>query len=181
MKPKVSVFIATSLDGYIARNDGSIDWLIKANTLAPEGEDGGYKDFIATIDTLVMGRLSYEKVLTFGEWPYGKLPVIVLSHSKTEVPEHLQNTVSVSNQKPQELLQHLAEKGIQHVYLDGGVTIQHFLAEQLVDELTITLIPVLIGSGRSLFGTLPHDIELQLRNTRTLAGGFVQMSYSVNK
>lgn len=79
MPTKCSVFIATSLDGFISRDDGSIDWLMQANTLVPPGEDGGYKSFISTVDGLIMGRNSYEKVLSFDEWPYGNLPVVVLN------------------------------------------------------------------------------------------------------
>ena len=125
MPAKCSVFIATSLDGYISRDDGSIDWLMKANTLAPSGEDGGYKLFISTVDGLVMGRKSYEKVLSFNEWPYGDLPVVVMSSETVLIPERLQTCVSVSSETPIDLVQRLSKQGAKHLYIDGGVTIQH--------------------------------------------------------
>lgn len=181
MKPKISVFIATSLDGYIARKDGSIDWLMDANSLASEGEDCGYQSFIATIDMLIMGRYSYEKVITFDEWPYGTLPVIVMSSKPIQIPEHLNQVVSVSNQSPTDLINELSQQGIQHLYLDGGITIQRFLQENLINEITITMIPVLIGSGRSLFGLLTHDIRLKHLSTNTYQGGFVQIKYEIGE
>ena len=180
MQAKCSVFIATSLDGFISREDGSIDWLMKANTLVPAGEDGGYKSFISTVDTLVMGRNSYEKVLSFNEWPYGDLPVVVLSSQQITVPQKLQTCVSTSTETPTALVQRLSKQGAKHIYIDGGITIQGFLADKLINELTITLIPVLLGSGRSLFGALKEDIELQHLATRTIDGGFVQNKYSIN-
>lgn len=180
MVAKCSVFIATSLDGFISRPDGSIDWLMKANTLALPGEDGGYKAFISTVDFLVMGRNSYEKVLSFDEWPYGDLPVVVMSSQKITIPEHLQTCVSVSSEDPVVLVERLSKLGARHLYIDGGITIQGFLACNLIDEITITVIPVLIGSGRPLFGVLKQDIELHRIETRDLSGGFVQMRYRLD-
>ena len=179
--PKCSVFIATSLDGYIARDDGAIDWLMKSHELVPQGEDCGYKQFIATIDTLIMGRASYEKIRTFDEWPYGKLPVIVMSSQNIHIPESLSSHVSVSTKTPEVLLELLRTQGIKHVYIDGGITIQGFLAKNLIDELTITYIPVLIGSGRPLFGAIKEDINLKLLETKTFGTNIVQVKYRVNK
>lgn len=179
MPAKCSVFIATSLDGYISREDGSIDWLMKANTLAPPSEDGGYKLFISTVDGLVMGRKSYEKVLSFNEWPYGDLPVVVMSSETVLIPERLQTCVSVSSETPIDLVQRLSKQGAKHLYIDGGVTIQGFLISNLINEITITLVPVLLGSGRSLFGSLKNDIELHHVKTRALDGGFVQIKYRI--
>ena len=181
MPIKCSVFIATSLDGFISREDGSIDWLMKANTLAPASEDGGYKSFISTVDSLVMGRHSFEKVLSFDAWPYGNLPVIVMSSQAVIIPENLRHCVSISSETPIELVDRLSKEGAKHLYIDGGVTIQRFLASNLIDELTITIIPVLLGSGRSLFGKLKSDIELHHVETRTFEGGFVQIKYQVNQ
>ncbi|WP_242602314.1 dihydrofolate reductase family protein [Legionella parisiensis] len=110
MSIKCSVFIATSIDGFISRNDGSIDWLMKANSLVPEGEDGGYKSFISSVDGLVMGRNSFEQVLSFDEWPYGELPVVVLSSDPMDIPKHLQKYVSSSSATPSALVQRLAKK-----------------------------------------------------------------------
>lgn len=176
---KCSVFIATSLDGFISREDGSIDWLMKANTLSLPGEDGGYKSFISRIDGLVMGRNSYEKVLSFDEWPYVDLPVVVMSSQTIAIPEHLQTCVSVTREDPITLVNRLSKQGLKHLYIDGGVTIQGFLVNNLINEMTITLIPVLLGSGRSLFGPLKHDIELHHLATRIFEGGFVQVKYRV--
>lgn len=179
MVAKCSVFIATSLDGFISREDGAIDWLMKANTLASPGEDGGYRKFISTVDVLVMGRNSYEKVLSFDEWPYGDLPVVVMSGKAISIPKHLQASVSSTSENPVDLVERLEKQGAKHLYIDGGITIQGFLACNLIDEITITVIPVLIGSGRPLFGVLKQDIELEHIATRDLSGGFVQMCYRV--
>jgi dihydrofolate reductase len=174
MSIKCSVFIATSLDGFIARKDGSIDWLIKANTHASAGEDGGYKSYILTVDRLVMGRYSFEKVSSFDEWPYGDLPVIVMSSQSVSIPKHLQHCVSISSETPTELVRRLSKQGAKHLYVDGGVTIQGFLADNLIGEMTITIAPVLLGSGRPLFGLLKSDIDLHLIEERAIGGGFVQ-------
>ncbi|KTD41567.1 dihydrofolate reductase and methyltransferase [Legionella parisiensis] len=179
MSIKCSVFIATSIDGFISRNDGSIDWLMKANSLVPEGEDGGYKSFISSVDGLVMGRNSFEQVLSFDEWPYGELPVVVLSSDPMDIPKHLQKYVSSSSATPSALVQRLAKKGMKHLYVDGGITIQKFIIENLIDELTITLIPILLGSGRSLFGPQKHDIELELLETKNIGCSIVQLKYRI--
>ncbi len=180
MSAKCSVFIATSLDGYISRDDGSIDWLMKANNLVLPGEDGGYKSFISTIDILVMGRHSYEKVLSFDEWPYGDLPVVVMSSQAIIIPERLQTYVSISAETPIDLVKRLSKQGAKHLYIDGGITIQNFLANNLVNEMIITLMPVLLGGGRSLFGPLKNDIELHHVKTQVLGGGFVQIKYRID-
>ncbi len=180
MLAKCSVFIATSLDGFIAREDGAIDWLMKANTLALPGEDGGYKAFMSTVDGLIMGRHSFEKVLSFDPWPYGELPVVVMSSQPIKIPNHIKNCVSTSSETPEELVKRLTEEGFKHLYIDGGITIQSFIASNLINELTITLVPVLLGSGRSLFGTLAHDIGLNQLATHTFGGGFVQVKYKID-
>lgn len=179
MLAKCSVFIATSVDGFIARNDGAIDWLMKANTLVSPDEDCGYKAFISTVDGLVMGRHTFEKVLSFATWPYGDLPVVVMSSQTLEIPSHLKNSVSTSFETPTELVKRLTQKGYKHLYIDGGITIQHFIAENLISDLTVTLTPVLIGSGRSLYGPVAQDIELEHIETKCI-GGFVQLKYRIN-
>jgi dihydrofolate reductase len=179
MSVMCSVFIATSLDGFISREDGSIDWLMKANALASPGEDGGYKSFISTVDGLVMGRHSFEKVLSFDEWPYGDLPVVVMSSQTIAIPEYLRTCVFASAETPSALVHRLSNQGAKHLYIDGGVTIQGFLANNLINEMTITLIPVILGSGRSLFGSLKNDIELCHIATQTFDGGFVQIKYRI--
>lgn len=175
------VFIATSLDGYIARENGDIDWLLQRGTPSDvPSEDHGYDDFIADKDMIVMGRGSYEKVLTFDPWPYA-LPVLVVSRqlAGTPVPEALQGKVRFSNLAPRALMDELARQGVQRVYLDGGQLVQSFLREGLVADMVITTIPVLIGSGRSLFGELPSDVSLKLLSSRSFASGLVQSTYCV--
>ncbi|KTD10619.1 methyltransferase [Legionella gratiana] len=180
MLAKCSVFIATSLDGFIARDDGSIDWLIKANTVVSPGEDGGYKEFISTVDGLVMGRHSFEKVLSFEPWPYDDLPIVVMSSHLIEIPNHLKNKVSTSSEAPTDLVRRLTREGFKHLYIDGGITIQNFIADNLINELTITIVPVLLGSGCSLFGPLTHDIELDHIETKCIGGGFTQLKYRIH-
>lgn len=179
MIARSSVFIATSLDGFISRVDGSIDWLEQANSTVPEGEDCGYQAFMSTVNALVMGRNTFEQVLTFDEWPYGKIPVVVLSHKQIAIPTTITDTVTVSQESPKELVTRLSEKNIRHIYVDGGKTIQSFLAAGLIDEITITIIPILLGTGRSLFGPLPHDIHLTHIQSKSYEFGFVQHQYRV--
>ena len=179
MRVKVSVYIATSFDGFIARNDGALDWLDKANSNVPKGEDCGFQAFIDSIDTLIMGRKTYEKVLSFGQWPYGCTPAVILSRGKISFPSNLPGTVTHSSESPQDLLKRLSNEGVTHVYVDGGSTIQRFLSAGLIDEITVTVIPVLIGSGIPLFGSVDKDINLVHLRTITYDFGFVQTTYLV--
>jgi dihydrofolate reductase len=178
---KVSVYIATSLDGFIARTDGSLDWLDEANVSVPSDEDFGFAEFISSVDTLVMGRKTYEKVLSFEDWGYGTTPVVVLSSRPIEVPSDLRTTVTGSAESPHSLYDRLSREGVKHIYVDGGATIRGFLADGLVDEITVTQIPVLLGEGRPLFGPLRHDIALDLVESRSFESGFVQSKYSVRR
>jgi len=180
MSLKASVFIATSLDGFIARVDGGLDWLDAANATVPAGEDCGYAAFSESVDAMIMGRKTYEKVLSFGQWPYTK-PVIVLSRSDMVIPEELQSSVLHSSQSPQELCDRLSAEGVKRLYIDGGLTIQRFLAAGLIDDLTITLIPVILGEGILLFGGLAQDIPLKHVSTTSYDFGFVQLVYEVVK
>ncbi len=181
MSVQASVFVATSLDGFIAREDGSFDWIDKAGAGAPADEDFGYAAFFASVDALVMGRNTFEQVLTFDKWPYGDKPLIVLTSRPLSIPTHLAKTVTSSSEAPAELLNRLSAQGVQHVYVDGGVTIQRFLTAGLIDDLTITLIPVLLGAGKRLFGPLDHDLSLTHIEARTFDCGFVQVRYKVAK
>lgn len=174
MAVKILVYIATSLDGFIARENGNIDWL---PAIEDSGEDYGYKEFISSIDLIVMGRHTYEKALTFENWPYPNNKVIILSTGTLRLPEELADKVEVQNQSPLDVYKTLAMKGAERVYLDGGKTIQLFMKEGLVDEMTITAIPVLIGKGLSLFGPLKHDLKFQLVESKTFNNGFVQTKY----
>ena len=178
---KTSVYVGTSLDGFIARPDGSIDWLNDAQRLVPEGEDCGYKEFIDSVDTLIMGRKTFEQVLTFGPWHYGDTPVIVLSHKPIAIPSHLPDTVSSSSDSPHLLLKRLSEMGVKHVYVDGGSTIHSFLRESLIDEMTITRVPVAIGDGIALFDRMEKDLKLIHMSTKAYDFGFVQTKYQISK
>lgn len=172
------VFIATSLDGFIARPDDSLDWLMKHDS---GGVDTGYGAFIDSVDGIVMGRGTFQTVLGFGgEWPY-TIPVIVLSRTLTDagLPDALRDRVEVSALPPAELMSMLASRGWTRAYIDGGQVIRAFLAEGLVDDLVLTVAPVLIGRGKPLFGALPQDIDLDLISTRSLPPGFVQSTYRV--
>ena len=172
----ISVFIATSLDGFIARDDGRLDWLPVPE---PGGEDYGYHDFLASVDTLVIGRATFETVLQFGVWPYHGKRVVVLSTGTLGIPESFPGVVEQRSGAPADLAAALSASGAQHVYIDGGRTIQGFLSAGLVDRLIVTRIPVLIGSGLPLFGPVPHDVALQHVATRSYPSGFVQSEYRV--
>ncbi|AFU98288.1 dihydrofolate reductase family protein [Simiduia agarivorans] len=174
MTCNASVFIATSLDGFIARPDGELDWL---PAMDPRN-DMGYGDFVSTVDVLVMGRHTFEKVLSFGRWPY-HMPVRVLSRSGVEIPAELENVALMSG-SPRALLDALGTEGFQHAYIDGGETIQAFIADGLVQRLILTRIPVLIGDGLPLFGKLKANAGDQLwfhEKTFTWANGVVQSHY----
>jgi dihydrofolate reductase len=179
MSTKLSVFIATSLDGYIARHDGSIDWLERANATVPAGEDCGYADFMQTVDAIVMGRATFEKVLCFPDWPYSNTPVYVLSSTISRLPAGMPSSVRLLNATPDDVVKITAEAGRQHLYIDGGQTIQSFLRAELITDLTITVIPALIGSGIKLFGELDGDINVNLLSSRSWPFGFVQSHYAV--
>jgi dihydrofolate reductase len=176
---RASVFIATSLDGFIARPNGDLDWLLGAP--GQNGEDYGYKAFMDTVDVLIMGRGTYEKVLTFGNWPYTGKQVVVLSSrlGNAATPASPPNGVELMAGEPAAVVAALAARGFRHAYVDGGRTIQGFLAAGLVQHLTITRIPVLIGTGLPLFGALPADRRLRHLATRSWPNGFVQSQYEL--
>ncbi|MBS7778217.1 dihydrofolate reductase family protein [Acidovorax sp. CCYZU-2555] len=169
------VFIATSLDGFIARADGDIDWLLQRDD---PNEDHGYADFIADKDLIVMGRGTYEKVLTLGPWAYDR-PVLVLSKqlAGVAVPQALEGKVRFSGSTPRELMDTLAAQGVQRIYVDGGQLVQSFLRDALVADMVISSVPVLLGSGRRLFGALSGDIDWTLVSSRSFASGLVQSCY----
>jgi len=176
---KCLAFIATSLDGFISRPDGSIDWLEQANARVPAGEDCGYAEFMSTVDALVMGRHTFDLARSFAKWPYGKKPVVVLSSRMSSLPAGVPDTVRLSRETPAALVARLSSQGMKHLYIDGGQTIQRFLADALIDEVTITRIPVLLGAGRPLFGPLSSDVRLEHVSTRAYDFGFVQSKYRV--
>ncbi len=171
------VFIASSIDGYIARPDGDLDWLMKQPT---DGEEHGYDEFMNSVDGLIMGRGAYEKVLTFGEWPYIK-PVIVLSRTLTQddLRDDLSGRVRICDATPNEIMVMVADEGWQRVYVDGGKIIQAFLRDRLIADMLITRIPVLLGDGIPLFGSLDADVDLVHLETTTFASGLVSSKYRV--
>ena len=175
--PTGHVFIATSLDGFIARPDGSLDWLVSRD--AP-GEDHGYTAFIADIDGLVMGRGTYEAVAGFDPWPYDK-PVLVLSKTLagTPVPAHLDGRVRFADLSPAAAMVLLHTEGMTRVYVDGGQVVQAFLSDTLIADMVITQVPVLIGAGRPLFGAMASDIALTHLKTVAFPSGLVQSLYRV--
>jgi dihydrofolate reductase len=178
-KIKASVFIATSLDGYIARKDGSIDWLDKMNATVTTGEDCGFAKYIESVDVLVMGRNTFEKVLSFGgDWFYS-IPVVVLSRNNIEIPEHLSEKVTYQNLAPVELCEFLKSEGYKSVYVDGGNTIARFLKAGLISEMIITQVPVALGKGIPLFDGLTIDMELKLVESRSYEFGFIQNKFEI--
>jgi dihydrofolate reductase len=164
------VFIGTSVDGYIARRDDDIAWLVTRGELAG---DYGYDDFIAGIDHFLIGRGTYDLTSTFPEWPYGTSPVLVLS--RTLVSDDPRITVVRSLEEANRYLEGRATG----VYIDGGQTIQESLRARLVDDLIVSRVPVLIGDGKPLFGSLPADIDLELVNNRDFPGGMTQTRYRI--
>ncbi len=171
------VFIATSLDGFIARNNGDIGWLLERDD---PSEDHGYDAFIDTIDVILMGRGTYESIQTVRPWPYTR-PVVVMSGSlkSQQIPEDLAGKVLFSDKSPKQTMEMLEAAGNRRVYVDGGLVIQSFLREGLIADMVITHVPVLLGQGRSLFGAIPSDIALVHEETRSFASGLVQSRYRI--
>lgn len=175
--PTGHVFIATSLDGFIARTDGSIDWLSHPDTAA---EDHGYDAFIKGIDGIIMGRGSFETVQGFDPWPYDHSVLVLSSRLATDpVPLHLQGKVTFANLSPSDAMTAMARRGHQRIYIDGGQIIQAFLRAGLIHDMVITRIPVLLGKGRPLFGPLAADAVLTHLETRAFPSGLVQSRYRV--
>ena len=170
---KITVFVGTSVDGFIARANGDLDFLPPGG-----GEPHGYDEFMATVDALVIGRKTFETVLGFDTWPYPNKPVFVLStRSLASAPPGA--IVERMSGEPGDIVSQLSTRGIRHIYVDGGITIQRFLKAGLVQRMIITRVPVLIGAGIPLFGPLPRDIALEHVATRQYASGLVQSEYVV--
>ena len=170
----VSVFIGASVDGFIARPNGDLDWLPEGG-----GEPHGYHEFMASVDALVIGRKTFEKVMTFAGWPYGDKRVVVLSSRQLDLSAVVGGVVEQMAGSPAEIVSQLAATGAQHLYVDGGITIQRFLRAGLIHRLIITRVPVLIGDGIPLFGALPDDVRLRHVATRHYPSGLVQSEYLV--
>lgn len=173
---RASVFVATSLDGFIARENGAVDWLVEATE---NTEDYGFAKFFGSVDALVMGRNTFELARSFTDWPYGTKSVFVLTSRSLEIPDDLALHVKPLSGAPEEITDILSKDGIRHIYVDGGKTIQSFLRAGLVQRMTITRIPILIGRGIPLFGPLEQDIRLRHVDTKTYSNGFIQSEYEI--
>ncbi|MET4637337.1 dihydrofolate reductase family protein [Mycetocola sp. 2940] len=165
-----SAFLAMSLDGYIARTDGNLDWLLEAGA---ELGDTGYDDFFAAVDSMLIGRNTYDIVAAFDEYPYAGKRVLVLSTTLDSVdwPD------ATVHRTVDDALTTLEREGRRHVYVDGGTVVQQFLRAGMLDDITVSIAPVLIGSGVPLFGSLDRDVLLELTGTRDLPAGFTQATY----
>ncbi|EEF81320.1 dihydrofolate reductase family protein [Methylophaga thiooxydans] len=183
---KCSVYIATSADGYIATPDGEVDWLHTAGNLGADmgSEDMGFRDFMDSVDCMIMGRKSMEMIssmnLTPEQWPYGNIRIIVLSNTIKEAPENLSGKIELYSGDIQDLILALENGGHKHAYIDGGSTITSFLNSKLIDEMTITKAPVLLGDGIPLFGNLSQRVKLENSEAVVFPNDFIQEKYSVN-
>lgn len=171
---RVSVFVGVSLDGFLARKNGKFDFLFQKPDV-----DNGYDEFIATVDSLVIGRGTFEVVKGFKEWPYGKKPVVVLSRTPGRLSAPPGTACEVMSATPRQVVAYLSKRGLKHVYVDGGKTIQGFLRAGLIQRMIVTRVPVLIGEGIPLFGWVPRDIRLKHVRTRAFRNGMVQTEYRV--
>jgi dihydrofolate reductase len=171
------IYIGTSLDGYIARKDGDIGWL---TNFANEEAIQAYAQFMSRIDAIVIGRGTFEKVLTYTSWPYDR-KVFVLTTTMQQAPEAVKDKVALIAKKPEEMLRYLSSEGFENIYIDGGKVIQDFLRKDLVDDLIIARAPILIGSGISLFDYLPTDIAFNHLHTIVQANGLVRSYYERKK
>ncbi|WP_319590256.1 dihydrofolate reductase family protein [uncultured Draconibacterium sp.] len=175
MDTKIHLFIATSIDGYIADKNGGIDFLNSVPN--PEHKDLGYNAFIEKMDAIVMGRSTFETVLGFDiQWPY-QLPVFVLSTSMSKIPIELIGKVEIVNGNPAEITKQMNERGFSNIYIDGGSTIQRFLKEDRVDEMTISTIPVILGGGIALFGELSHPLDFEMVSSEVYLDAITQVTY----
>lgn len=166
------VFIATSMDGYIADKNGAIDWLLSINN--PDNDDMGYKEFMATIDGIVMGRVTYETVLNFDmAWPYPK-PVFVLSNTLKEIPEELKGKVEIISGTVDDIITQLSKRGYNNLYIDGGKTIQFFLEADKIDDMIITTIPLLLGGGIPLFSVMHQSLQFKCIQSKLFLDSIVQ-------
>ena len=179
MDRKCSVFIAASVDGFIARIDGDIEWLHRPEYACAALKGLSYDEFMTTVDAIVMGRKTLDKVLSFPQWPYDNTPVVVLSHGKVALPQELRGKIDVLAGDPAHIVEQLAARGLKHLYIDGGQTIQAFLAAGLINEIVITRIPVLLGKGIPLFSQFADELGLRLIASSVSDNGFVQSRYQV--
>jgi dihydrofolate reductase len=171
---KASVFVGMSVDGFIARHNGDFDFLPEGG-----GEPHGYQEFMATVDVLVIGRNTFEKVLTFDYWPYADKRVVVLSSQESRLANVRGVTIEHMSGSPAEITDRLSASGATHAYVDGGITVQRFLQAGMIQRIIVTRVPVLIGEGIPLFGSLPHDVQLRHVFTEAYPSGLVKSEYEV--
>ncbi len=169
-RPRTSTFVGVSLDGFLARPDGSLDWLTPY-----EGHEHGYTAFFASIDTLVIGRKTYDFVQTMSAWPYGDRRCVVMTH-RAIASAHGERAYAG---EPAALLAELEAEGARHVYVDGGAVIRAFLAAGLLDELTLTIVPCLIGEGLPLFGGVALESGLVLAEVKSFGDRLAQLHYRI--
>lgn len=172
LRPKISIYIASSIDGYIARKDGNLDWLQYGHT---GNEDYGFKKFTSTIDAVIMGKNTYEVVSSFDEWAYKDKRVIVLSNTLTEVRKETE----LFSGELTELLAKLHAENVKHIWIDGGITVSKFLEAGLVDDITVSIIAMVLGSGIPLFSTMNQELRCHLVSTQSYPSGLVQLHYEV--
>ncbi len=167
--------MAMSLDGFVARSDRTLDWLMKQPT---EGEDHGFDDFQNSVDVIVMGSGSFRTLLGFDEWIYSR-PVVVLSASMTDrdIPDRLKGRIEISAESPADLMTRFETLGYERIYVDGAALIRSFLAPGFIVDMKITLVPILIGNGIRLFGDLDRDIDLKLESVAEYPSGLVSLTY----
>lgn len=183
---KCSVYIATSVDGFIAKLGGNVDWLHTSGDLEADmgTEDMGFQAFMDSVDCMIMGRKCMEMIsnmnLTPEQWFYGDLRIVVLSNTIKEAPDNLKGKIEMYSGDINSLVATLEKEGFKHAYIDGGKTIQSFINLQMIDEIIITKVPVLLGEGIPLFGKTLKDIKLEKAKASVFANDFVQVKYSVN-
>ena len=184
---KCSVYIATSADGFIAKEDGSVDWLhTSGNPEADMGDDAdmGMNNYMASVDCMIMGRKCMDTISSFNltpeQWPYGDIKIIVLSNTVKVAPENLKGKVEMYSGDLNSLISKLENEGFKHAYIDGGTTIQQFINLKLINEMTITRAPILLGEGKPLFGKTFKDLKLEQAHATAYPNDFIQVKYTVN-
>jgi dihydrofolate reductase len=170
------IYIACSIDGFIAKKDGNIDWL--TNIPNENNSDYGFGEFISKIDGIIMGRKTFEKILEMNleEWPYNK-PVFVLSSKLKKIPNKLNGKVETVNDNLENIVLKLKNNGINNIYIDGGKTIQSFLEKDLIDEMIISTISIILGEGIPLFGKVGREIKFILEKTEYINENIVMNYY----
>ena len=175
--PTGHIMMAMTLDGFVARPDRSLDWLMKQPT---KTEEHGFQEFVDSVDVILMGTGSLRTILSFEEWPYQK-PVVVLSRTmtKADIPAALHDKIEFSTLAPDRLWEEFAERGYNRVYIDGGAIIRSFIKAGFVYEMTISIIPILIGTGIRIFGEIDHDRDLELISSTDYPSGLVTLKYKM--